>query len=57
METDADPQPYISEPCRREGVRILGARWVEDTTRKLTESTNLNLQGLTETEPTTREPA
>ena len=37
--------------------RTEGAREVKDTTRKPIESTNLGLEGLNETEPTTREHA
>ena len=40
---------------RRE--KVVKVRRVKDFTRKSTESTDLGSQGLTETDPTTREPA
>jgi hypothetical protein len=61
MEADAEtPAKHQAEPGKsfwRRGRRIEGDRGVEDTTRKPTDSTNLGPQGLTETEPTTREHA
>ena len=42
---------------KRSGRRIDGTRGVKDTTRRPTESTNLGTQGLTETEPPTKEHA
>jgi hypothetical protein len=45
----------LGESCRRKEEKIQGSIEVKDTTRKPTESTNLGLQGLTETEPPTKE--
>jgi len=59
METDAETQGQridgVQEILQKEGQRIVGARRVKDTTRKPSESTNLDSQGLTETELTIRE--
>ena len=54
METDEDSQTNTRQNTRRKDCTI---RRVKDSTRKTTESTNLGSSGLTETEPTTREPA
>ena len=54
MKTDAEPQPNIRQnsgnPAEENVERIVGARAVKGTTRKLTESPNLGSQGLTATE-------
>ena len=62
MKIDADPQANIRQSSgnpaeEEENPRSIGAREVKDITRKLTESTNLVSQRLTETGVTTREPA
>ena len=53
----AKHQAEIRESCERVGDRTEQARGVKDTTRRSTESTNLGLCRLIETEPLTKEHA
>jgi hypothetical protein len=61
MEADAETHSQtlggLGGILLKRGERTIGAREFKDTTRKPTESTNLGSEGLTKTEPATRDPA